>query len=77
MPLPLLASDEIVRALLRLGFTHAHTRGSHATYHRPRARGGTDIAVVPLNRKQVARGTLRSILDISGVSVDELLDALC
>jgi predicted RNA binding protein YcfA (HicA-like mRNA interferase family) len=62
----LYSSREIVKALEREGFVFVSQRGSHAKYRK------TDSAViftviVPAGRKQVPRGTFRSVLRQSGL----------
>jgi predicted RNA binding protein YcfA (HicA-like mRNA interferase family) len=62
----LYSSQQIVKTLEREGFTFVSQRGSHAKYRK------TDSAViftviVPAGRKEVPRGTFRSILRQSGL----------
>jgi predicted RNA binding protein YcfA (HicA-like mRNA interferase family) len=58
----LYSSQEIVKALEREGFAFVSQRGSHAKY---RKHGST--VIVPAERKQIPRGTFRSILRQSGL----------
>lgn len=58
---------EIAKALLRAGFDHVSTRGSHAKYRHPEGR----TVIVPMHRT-LAPGTLRSILRQAEWSVEEL-----
>lgn len=56
----LYSSDEVIRTLEREGFVFVSQRGSHAKY---RKRGDPTLTViVPAGRKEIPRGTLRSIL---------------
>jgi predicted RNA binding protein YcfA (HicA-like mRNA interferase family) len=73
---PLVSSRRAVKALERLGFEKAHTKGSHLTMRRDRADGGTDVLVIVLDRKQLPRGTLASALRQGRVSVEEFVNAL-
>jgi predicted RNA binding protein YcfA (HicA-like mRNA interferase family) len=62
----LYSSQQIIKALEREGFAFVSQRGSHVKYRR------TDSAViftviVPAGRKEVPRGTFRSILRQSGL----------
>ena len=62
----LYSSQQIVKALEREGFVFVAQRGSHVKYRK------TDNSViftviVPAGRKQVPRGTFRSILRQSGL----------
>ncbi len=66
--LPRLSGPETVRALERAGFVHVSTRGSHCKL-RHVGRGRT--AIVPLHR-ELAPGTLASILRQAGLSSEEL-----
>jgi predicted RNA binding protein YcfA (HicA-like mRNA interferase family) len=62
----LYSSQEIVKTLEREGFTFVSQRGSHAKY---RKTGESIIftVIVPAGRKQIPRGTFRSILRQSGL----------
>ena len=69
--LPLCSSDQILAALKRVGFTLARrAKDSHQPMIRVTPQR-TDVAVVVLGKRQVTRGTLRSILDQAGLSADE------
>jgi predicted RNA binding protein YcfA (HicA-like mRNA interferase family) len=62
----LYSSQQIIKALEREGFAFVSQRGSHVKYRK------TDSAViftviVPAGRKEVPRGTFRSILRQSGL----------
>jgi predicted RNA binding protein YcfA (HicA-like mRNA interferase family) len=71
--LPACKPTEVIRALLRAGFFLDHGTGSHR-YFRHSTRPG--IVTVPFHRKDLKRGTLKSILDQAGLSVDEFLKLL-
>ncbi|MFQ5813884.1 MAG: type II toxin-antitoxin system HicA family toxin [Anaerolineae bacterium] len=76
--LPLYSSDEIINALVRGGFEIARkSKSGHLSLRRPKQQGeGTDVTVVPMNKKEVPRGTFRSILRLANVEVDEFLEWL-
>jgi predicted RNA binding protein YcfA (HicA-like mRNA interferase family) len=62
----LYSSQQIIKTLEREGFAFVSQRGSHVKYRK------TDAAViftviVPAGRKQIPRGTFRSILRQSGL----------
>jgi predicted RNA binding protein YcfA (HicA-like mRNA interferase family) len=62
----LYSSQEIVKALEREGFAFVSQRGSHAKYRKT----DSDViftVIVPAGRKQIPRGTFRSILRQSGL----------
>ena len=65
---------ETVQALERLGFEQARQRGSHVILKKRVAEGDVGC-VVPLHR-ELAVGTLRSILRQAGVTPDEFMEAL-
>ena len=69
--LPQLSGAEVVRALGRAGFEQVSQRGSHVKVRHPDGR----MAIVPLHR-ELAPGTLRSILRQAGLSTDQLLELL-
>jgi predicted RNA binding protein YcfA (HicA-like mRNA interferase family) len=71
--LPAVSGRELVKALARIGYVFDRQRGSHMILrHRdpPHRR-----AVVP-DHREVARGTLRSILREVGITPDEFRELL-
>jgi predicted RNA binding protein YcfA (HicA-like mRNA interferase family) len=70
--LPLISSRELIKILGGFGFEHNRTRGDH---HVLVQRSIGRVCVVP-ERREVPRGTLRSILQQTGVSPEDLLEAL-
>jgi predicted RNA binding protein YcfA (HicA-like mRNA interferase family) len=62
----LYSSQEIVRTLEREGFRFVSQRGSHVKYRRSGA--STLTVIVPAGRKQIPRGTFRSILRQAGLA---------
>ena len=71
MDLPHISGAEAVRALERAGFVFRSQKGSHRKLRHPDGR----TAIVPMHR-ELAPGTLRSILKQAGLNVDELRDLL-
>jgi predicted RNA binding protein YcfA (HicA-like mRNA interferase family) len=69
--LPLLPGTAVVAALHRAGFQSVATKGSH---HKLRRADGRTV-IVPLHR-ELARGTLRSVLRQAELSVEECLALL-
>lgn len=67
----LYSSREVVAALERNGFDFISQRGSHVKYRK--AGSPTRTVIVPAGRKQIPRGTLRSILRQSGLD-ESVLD---
>lgn len=68
-PLPSVSGIRIVRALERHGFKAARISGSHHIMRHPDGRGTT----VPVHaNRDVAKGTLRGILNDIGMTIDQL-----
>jgi predicted RNA binding protein YcfA (HicA-like mRNA interferase family) len=61
----LYSSEQIVRALGREGFVFVSQRGSHVKYRKTGS--PTLTVIVPAGRKQIPRGTFRSIQRQSGL----------
>ena len=71
--LPLLSTNEVVKALSKLGYRFDHQTGSHVILRNsqlPHRR-----AVVP-NRREVPRGTLRAIIREAGLTPEEFVKLL-
>jgi predicted RNA binding protein YcfA (HicA-like mRNA interferase family) len=62
----------IVAALGRLGFVRVSQKGSHLKLRHPDGR----TAIIPMHRRDMPAGTLRSILRQAGVTPDELAAVL-
>ncbi len=72
--LPRVSAEEAIRSLERLGFVQIRQRGSHVILKKGISTG--DIGcVVPLHR-ELAIGTLRSILRQVGVTPEEFIENL-
>jgi predicted RNA binding protein YcfA (HicA-like mRNA interferase family) len=69
--LPVISGDECVRALAKLGYTVARTRGSHVRLNAP----ARPALTVPRHR-QLDRGTLRAIIRQAELTVEEFLELL-
>ena len=69
-PLPVRSGTEVVRALQRIGFEISGQRGSHVKLRR----AGSTV-IVPLHR-ELAMGTLRSIIRQSGMTLEEFVELL-
>jgi predicted RNA binding protein YcfA (HicA-like mRNA interferase family) len=70
--LPEVSGARLKRALERAGFLEVGTRGSHCKLRHPERRR---TVIVPLHAR-VRPGTLSSILQQAGISLDELRDLL-
>ncbi len=65
--LPLLSGREVVRRFEKFSWQVARQRGSHIILVKAGARATLSIP----DHKEVARGTLRSLLRAAGLTVDE------
>ncbi|HVC45266.1 MAG TPA: type II toxin-antitoxin system HicA family toxin [Candidatus Binataceae bacterium] len=68
--LPVCTPTDVIRALNCAGFFLDHSTGSHRFFRHP-VRAG--IVTVPFHRKDLKRGTLKSILEQAGISTDEFI----
>ena len=71
--LPVLSGKDIVKALSKIGFKHIRTKGSHAILNKFDNAKGKITVPVPLHR-ELAKGTLKSIMKQADLSVEELLE---
>lgn len=70
---PVLKPREVIRVLERFGFLFKSQKGSHLKYvHNS---DHSRIAIIP-HHDVVAKGTLKSILEKSGITLDEFLSYL-
>ena len=68
---PLMKASEIIKILETVGFQKVSQKGSHVKY---RKEGNpTKTVIVPLH-SEVAKGTLKSILEQAGLTLDEFLE---
>ena len=68
-PLPTLSGKEVVRMLEKAGWEKVRQRGSHMILIKP---GEIASLSVP-NHKEVAKGTLRSLIRAAGLTPDAFL----
>lgn len=69
--LPALKSSEVIKAILRAGFIEHRQRGSHKIFKK-----GSLRVTVPVHSRDLKRGTLYSIIEQSGLTVDEFMEFL-
>lgn len=69
---PLLSGQEVVRVFISCGWSVARQRGSHIIMTKD---GEIATLSVP-NHKELARGTLRSLIRDANLTVDEFLAAI-
>lgn len=67
---PILTPKEIIRTLEKFNFYFVSQKGSHMKYS-----DGFHIVIIP-NHSEIAKGTLKSILNQSGINLDDFLQAL-
>jgi predicted RNA binding protein YcfA (HicA-like mRNA interferase family) len=67
---PVLTSKEITKGLISLGFVFKSQKGSHAKYVKT-----TKTVIVPMH-KEVAKGTLQSILEQGDIELSLFLKAV-
>ena len=69
---PLLPPKDIIKAMKKLGFEKYSQKGSHAKYVNYNT---GKIFIIPMHY-EVARGTLKSILEQSEIELEEFLKKL-
>lgn len=70
---PILSPNEIIKVLTRMGFQKTSQKGSHAKY--VKSGSPTKTVIIPMHY-EVARGTLKSILEQADVTLDDFLSYL-
>lgn len=68
---PLISGREVVRLFGHFGWQIARQRGSHIILVKQGARATLSVP----DHKEVARGTLRSLIRAAGLTIDEFLEA--
>jgi predicted RNA binding protein YcfA (HicA-like mRNA interferase family) len=68
--LPVISGQECIKALEKAGFRVSKQKGSHIKLRR----AGRSV-IVP-NHKELDRGTLKSIIEQAGLTVDEFIGLL-
>lgn len=70
---PVLPPNKIIKALKKLGFEKTSQKGSHAKYKK--IGNPTRVVIIPMHN-EIAKGTLKSILDQAGLQLEEFLNLL-
>ena len=68
--LPILNPREVIKILKQHGFYLDHSSGSHMVYYHPINKRRV---TVPFHRKDVPKGTLKSILKQAGIEKEDLI----
>ncbi|MEK6792604.1 MAG: type II toxin-antitoxin system HicA family toxin [Nanoarchaeota archaeon] len=72
--LPQLSGKDLVKVLQKISYVHIRTRGSHAILKKQSPEGSRTIPV-PLH-KELAKGTLKSIMNQADLTLEDLLNLL-
>lgn len=67
-PVPLISSKEAIRAFGKIGYEVHHQRGSHIILRRSQP---PHLHLSIPERRELARGTLRSLIRSAGLTVEE------
>lgn len=67
--LPLMSGREVVRVFEKLGWQNVRQRASHIILVKEGARATLSVP----DHKEIARGTLRSLVRAAGLTVDEFI----
>lgn len=67
---PVLSPKEIIGALEKFGFCFVSQKGSHMKYSNEKY-----VVIIP-NHSEIAKGTLKSILAMAHIELDNFLNAL-
>ena len=70
--LPNLSGKDLLKAFERDGWVKVRQRGSHMVM----VKDGSMVTLSVPDHKEIAKGTLRSLIRSSGLTVDEFLDLL-
>lgn len=72
--LPIVSGIKIVKVLSKIGFEHIRTSGSHMIL--TKKNNGKKITLPIPNHKELAKGTLKSIMKQVNINLEELLELL-
>ena len=64
---PILTTKQVVSSLEHFGFYYVSQRGSHMKYS-----NGKQVVIIP-NHYEIAKGTLKSILTMAGIPLEDFL----
>ena len=67
---PVLPPSKVIKILEQFGFEYVSQKGSHMKYS-----NGKYVVIIP-NHSEVAKGTLKSILNMAHIELDDFLDKL-
>lgn len=67
---PVLPPKDVIKTLEKFGFHYVSQKGSHMKYAK-----GSYVVIIP-NHSEVAKGTLKSILSMAHIELEEFLKQL-
>ena len=67
---PILSPKQIISALEKFNFSFVSQKGSHMKYS-----NGKNVVIIP-NHSEVAKSTLKSILTMAGIELEEFLNVI-
>lgn len=67
---PVLTPKEVIKTLEKFGFVYVSQKGSHIKYS-----NGDRVVIIP-NHSEVAKGTLKSILSMANIHLDDFMSKL-
>lgn len=67
---PVLTPNEVIKTLSKFNFKPVSQKGSHMKYS-----NGVNTVIIP-NHNEIAKGTLKSILNMANITLDEFLSEL-
>jgi len=70
--IPVVSAIKVIKALAKIGYEADHQTGSHVIL---RHRDTAQRLTVP-NHKEIARGTLKAIIEEAGLTVQDFTDLL-
>lgn len=73
--LPSVNPNDCIKALEKIGFYVSRQKGSHVQMRRDEPQPARTVPV-PVSKKPLPRGTLRSIIRQAGLTVDEFIELL-
>ena len=71
--LPVVSGREVVKALSKIGYALDHQTGSHMIL---RHREAPHRRIIVPNHKEIAKGTLRSVINDAGLTIEQFIDLL-
>ncbi|MDN5302475.1 MAG: hypothetical protein PWQ60_1989 [Thermoanaerobacteraceae bacterium] len=70
---PGLPPEDIIKVLVKIGFEKVSQKGSHAKFVKSGA--NKRVVIIPMHY-EIAKGTLKSILEQAGITLEQFLEYL-